>query len=52
MCRGSHNTYDLEEIFVNSSREDLLGIVERYNMEFRICGYEETMEKLRGISDR
>ena len=35
---------------MNSSSEDVRGIVERYNMEFRICGYEETMETLKRIS--
>ena len=35
---------------MNSSSEDIMGIVERYHMDFRICGYEETMETLRRIS--
>ena len=48
--RGSHKTYDMEDIFMNSSSEDVMGIVERYHMDFRICGYEETMETLRRIS--
>ena len=40
----------MEEIFVNSSSEDIRGIVERFNMDFRICGYEDTLETLREIS--
>ena len=41
----------MEDIFRNSSSEDLQGIVERYYMDFRICGYEETMETLRTIGE-
>ena len=41
----------MEDIFRNSSGEDLRGIVERYYMDFRICGYEETMQTLRTLSD-
>ena len=49
--RGSHKTYNMEEIFVNSSSEDVRGIVDRYYMDFRICGYDDTMETLREISE-
>ena len=51
MQRGSHKTYDMEQIFRNSSSEDIRGIVERYYMDFRICRYDETMETLRRISE-
>ena len=49
--RGSHKKYNMEEIFANSSSEDIRGIVERFNMDFRICGYDDTLETLRKISE-
>ena len=36
----------MEEIFRNSSSEDVRGIVERYYMDFRICGYEDSLREM------
>ena len=44
--RGSHNKYDVAELFSGSSREDIIGIINRFYMDFRICGYDETIRQL------
>ena len=44
--RGSHNNYDVAELFRGSSREDIIGIINRFYMDFRICGYDETIRQL------
>lgn len=49
--RGSHKKYNMEKILVNSSSKDFRGIVERFNIDFRLFGYEDTLETLRDISE-
>ena len=44
--RGSHNKYEVAELFRGSSREDIIGIISRFYMDFRICGYDETIRQL------
>ena len=46
--RGSHSTRktDIPAIFGNSSKEVIRGIIQRYHMDFKICGYEETLQQL------
>ena len=46
--RGSHVTKqaDIGQIFRNSSRTVIRRIMERYYMDFKICGYEETLQQL------
>ena len=44
--RGSHNNYDVARLFSGSSREDIIGIINRFYMDFRICGYDATIRQL------
>ena len=44
--RGSHNNYDVARLFRGSSREDIIGIINRFYMDFRVCGYDETIRQL------
>ena len=46
--RGSHVTQraDMQQIFNRSSKEVIRGIIKRYYMDFKICGYDETLTQL------
>ena len=46
--RGSHSSQETElaQLFGNSSKQVITGIIERYYMDFKICGYEETLQQL------
>ena len=50
--RGSHVTRqtDIRQIFSNSSGTVVRGIIERYYMDFKICGYEETLHQLESLA--
>ena len=49
--RGSHVTRqtDIKQIFTNISRTVISGIIQRYYMDFKICGYEETLQQLESL---
>ena len=47
--RGSHKSYNLSEMFVNSTKEDIQGIIDRFYLDFRICGYEDTLKDLQRL---
>ena len=51
--RGSHATKvtDIPRIFGQSSSKVIRGIIERYNMDFRICGYEQSLQQLISMAD-
>ena len=49
--RGSHKSYNLSAIFKNSSKEDIRGIINRFYMDFRLCGYDDTLEELETLSN-
>ena len=50
--RGSHVTRqtDIRQIFNNISSTVIRGIIERYYMDFKICGYEETLQQLESLA--
>ena len=39
----------VENLFKNSSKEVISKIIERYYPDFRVCGYDETLQQLRNI---
>ena len=49
--RGSHVTrqINIKQIFTNISRTVISGLIERYYMDFKICGYEETLQELKDL---
>ena len=40
---------EIAELFLNSSKVDIAAILKRYHMDFRICGYEDTMKTLEAL---
>ena len=50
--RGSHVTRqtDIGQIFRNISSTVISGIIKRYYMDFKICGYEETLQQLETLA--
>ena len=48
--RGSHVTRNVKEIFTNISSTVISGIIKRYYMDFKICGYEETLQQLETLA--
>ena len=50
--RGSHVTKQINigQIFANISRTVMRGLIERYYMDFKICGYEETLQQLETLA--
>ena len=51
--RGSHSTKktDIPAVFGNFSKEVIRGIIQRYKMDFKICGYEDTLQKLLTLAE-
>ena len=51
--RGSHaaKEKDLAQLFGKSSKQVITGIIERYYMDFQICGYEETLRQLKLLAE-
>ena len=51
--RGSHATKvtDIPQLFGQSSSKVIRGIIERYYMDFKICGYEESLQQLIALAD-
>ena len=51
--RGSHATKvtDIPRIFGQSSSKVIRGIIERYKMDFKICGYEQSLQQLISMAD-
>ena len=48
--RGSHQGIKIKEIFTNISSTVISGIIKRYYMDFKICGYEETLQQLETLA--
>ena len=50
--RGSHVTEEkkIKEMFTNISSTVISGIIKRYYMDFKICGYEETLQQLETLA--
>ena len=51
--RGSHVTRqtDIRQIFNNISSSVIRRIMERYYMDFKICGYEQSLQQLISMAD-
>ena len=43
---------NLDEVFQDVSSETLAGLVRKYEMDFRMCGYEATLAELRQMIDK
>ena len=45
---GSHTLQagDVTKIFAKVSKSDIVTLLSKYKMDFKVCGYEETLEEL------
>ena len=50
--RGSHRSYDIRALFSNCSRGDIAGVIARFYMDFRICGYEDSLREMQMLLTR
>ena len=51
--RGTHASKekDLARLFGKSSKEVIAGLIDRYYMDFKICGYEDTLQQLKLLAE-
>ena len=47
-----YSSLDVDRIFGNSSLADIRGIIRRYEMDFRVCGYDDTLAELLQLEKR
>ena len=40
---------DIEKVFKKSNASDIEGIITKYEMDFLMCGYEETLQDLKKL---
>ena len=45
---GSHTLSpgDVTKLFAKTNKEDIVAYVEKYKLDFKVCGYEETLKEL------
>ena len=41
----------VETVFANSTKSEIRALVEKYRLDFRLCGYEDTLEEMVKISE-
>ena len=50
---GSHTLQpgDVTKIFEKVARQDIITLLKKYKMDFKVCGYEDTLQELISLTE-